>query len=114
MGWILMSERDLNRVEILAQVEDGHIGVMTAANLMNMSRRHVYRLLDRFRSEGPGGIRHRARGRRPSNAIHPAEREYAMMLMRKRFEDFRPTLAAEMLLEHHGFKIGRKARQEML
>ncbi|WP_152506521.1 hypothetical protein [Labrenzia sp. THAF35] len=32
---------------------------------MNMSRLHAYRLRDRFRSKGPGGIRHRARGRCP-------------------------------------------------
>jgi predicted DNA-binding protein (UPF0251 family) len=51
MGWVLMSERDLKRVETLAQVDDGHIGVTVASHLMNMSRRHVYRLLDRFRSE---------------------------------------------------------------
>ncbi|WP_040439957.1 ISNCY family transposase [Roseibium aggregatum] len=114
MGWVLMSERDLNRVEILAQVEDGHVGVTTAANLMNMSRRHVYRLLDRFRSEGPGGIRHRARGRRPNNAIHPAKREYAMTMVRERYEDFGPTLAAEMLLEHHGFKVGRETLRQWM
>ncbi len=114
MGWVLMSERDLNRVEILAQVEDGYVGVTTAANLMNMSRRHVYRLLDRFRSEGPGGIRHRARGRRPNNAIHPAKREYAMTLVRERYEDFGPTLAAEMLLEHHGFKVGRETLRQWM
>lgn len=114
MGWVMMSERDLNRIEVLAQVDDGYIGVTTAANLMNMSRRHVYRLLDRFRSEGPGGIRHRARGRRPNNAIHPAKREYAMTLMRERYEDFGPTLAAEMLLEHHGFKIGRETLRQWM
>lgn len=113
-GWVLMSERDLKRVEILAQVEDGQIGVTTAANLMNMSRRHVYRLLDRFRSEGPGGIRHRARGRRPNNAIHPAKREYAMTLVRERYEDFGPTLAAEMLLEHHAFKVGRETLRQWM
>jgi transposase len=109
-----MSERDLNRVEILAQVDDGHINVTTAANLMNMSRRHVYRLLARFRSEGPGGIRHRARGRRPNIAIHPVKREYAMTLVRERDEDFGPTLAAEMLLEHHGFKVGRETLRQWM
>ncbi|MES0885354.1 helix-turn-helix domain-containing protein [Roseibium sp. SCP14] len=96
MGWVLMSERDLKRIELLTQVD---IGVTAAAHLMNMSRRHVYRLLDRFRSDGPGGIRHRARGRRPNNAIHPAKREYAMPLVRERYHDFGSTLAREKLIE---------------
>lgn len=39
MGWVLMSERDLKRVEILAQLDDGHIGVTTAGHLMNISAR---------------------------------------------------------------------------
>jgi transposase len=114
MGWVLMSERDLHRIGVLAQVDDGDIEITTAANLMNMSRRHVYRLLDRFRSEGAGGIRHRARGRRPNNAIHPAKREYAMTLVRERYEDFGPTLASEMLLEHHGFKVGRETLRQWM
>ena len=108
MGWVLTNERDLKRIEVLAQVEDVDLGVTAAALLMNISRRHVYRLLDRFRSESPGGIRHRARGRRPNNAIHPAKREYAMTLVRERYDDFGPTLAVEMLLQHRGIKVGKE------
>jgi hypothetical protein len=27
MGWVLMSERDLNRLEVLAQIDDGRLSV---------------------------------------------------------------------------------------
>ena len=49
MGWVMMSERDLNRVEVLAQVDDGRLTVDNAANLLNLTRRQVFRLLKRNR-----------------------------------------------------------------
>jgi hypothetical protein len=39
MGWVMMSERELNRVEVLAQVDDGRLAVDNAANLMDLTRR---------------------------------------------------------------------------
>lgn len=32
MGWVVMSERELNCVEVLAQVDDGRLSVDNAAN----------------------------------------------------------------------------------
>jgi hypothetical protein len=34
MGWVLMSERDLNRLEVLAQIDDGHLSVGSGANML--------------------------------------------------------------------------------
>ncbi len=31
MGWVMMNERELNRVEVLAQVDDGRLSVDNAA-----------------------------------------------------------------------------------
>jgi len=31
MGWVMMSERELNRIEILAQINDGRLSVMDGA-----------------------------------------------------------------------------------
>lgn len=39
MGWVMMSERELNRVEVLAQVDDGRLTVDNAANLLDLTRR---------------------------------------------------------------------------
>ena len=33
MGWVLMSERDLNRLEVLAQIDDGRLSVGNGANV---------------------------------------------------------------------------------
>jgi hypothetical protein len=44
MGWVLMSERELNRVEVLAQVDDGRLSVDNAANMLDLTRRQIFRL----------------------------------------------------------------------
>ena len=44
-----MSERDLRRVEVLAELEDGSIDAASAAAVLAVSQRQVVRLLKRFR-----------------------------------------------------------------
>ena len=92
-----MSERELRRIEVLAQVDDGRLGVEAGAGVLGLSRRQLFRLLARYRAEGAPAIRHRARGRVPNNRIHPAKRDYALALIRESYADFGPTLAAETL-----------------
>ena len=47
MGCVLMSERELNRVEVLAQVDDGRLTVDNAANMLSLTQRQVFWLLKR-------------------------------------------------------------------
>jgi transposase len=103
-----MSERELNRVEVLAQVDDGRLSVDNAADMLALTRRQIFRLLKRYRQDGASAIRHKARGKPPNNRILHAKRDYALSLIKDRYADFGPTLAAEMLAEHHGFKVSRE------
>ena len=108
MGWVLMSERELYRIEVLAQIDDGRLTVENGANMLGLTRRQVFRLLKRYRSDGAPAIRHKARGKPPNNRIHKAKRAYALTLIKENYADFGPTLAAEMLAEQHGFKVSRE------
>jgi hypothetical protein len=108
MGWVMMSERELNRIEVLAQVDDGQLTVENAANLLDLTRRQIFRLLKRYRSDGASAIRHRSRGKVPNNQIHHAKRDYALTLIKEAYPDFGPTLVAEMLADHHGFNVSRE------
>lgn len=108
MGWVMMSERELNRIEVLAQIDDGRLTVENGANMLGLTRRQVFRLLRRYRSDGASAIRHKARGKPPNNRIHKAKRAYALTLIKDNYADFGPTLAAEMLAEQHGFRVSRE------
>src|SRR5438309_6624490 len=73
----------------------------TTAQLLGLERRQVFRLLKAYRSEGATGLISRRRGR-PSNRRKPEEvRDEALAIIRKRYWDFGPTLAAEKLREVH-------------
>ncbi|GGW42842.1 hypothetical protein GCM10011452_33960 [Gemmobacter lanyuensis] len=108
MGWVIMSERELNRVEVVAQVEDSRLSIDNAASMLDLTRRQIFRLLQRYRRDGASAIRHKARGKPPNNRIHKAKRDYALNLIKEDYADFGPTLAAEMLAEHHGLKVSRE------
>ncbi|SFE70806.1 Winged helix-turn helix [Roseivivax sediminis] len=109
MGWVMMSERELQRIEVLAQINDGRLSVESGANVLVLSRRQVFRLLKRYRADGAAAIRHKARGRAPNNRIHQAKRDYAVTVIKESYADFGPTLAAEMLAEHHGLTDSHNA-----
>ena len=108
MVWVTMSERELQRIEVLTQVVDGRLAVDAAATVLALSRRQVFRLLKSFRATGAMAVRHKARGRPPNNRIKGERRDYALGLIGERYADFGPTLAAEMLAEHHDFTVSRE------
>jgi transposase len=114
MGWVMMSERELNRIEVLSQVLQGRMSAVTAADVLALSRRQVHRLLKRFGADGAAAIRHQARGRASNNRIDPTIREAAMSLVRDRYADFGPTLAAEKLAECHGLTVSRETLRKWM
>ena len=114
MGWVVMSGRELNRVEVLAQVDDGRLSVDNAAYMLCLTRRQVFWLLKRYRQDGAAENRHKARGKPPNNRIHHAMRDYALSVIKEQYLDFGPTLAAEMLAEHHGFKVSRETLRKWM
>jgi hypothetical protein len=91
MGWVIMSEQELNRVEVLAQVDDGRLTVGNAANMLNLTRRQIFRLLKWCRQDGAAENRHKSRGRTPNNQIHLAKRDYALTVIKEQYPDFGPT-----------------------
>ena len=68
-----------------------------------------------YAQRGPGALVSRKRGR-PSNRAYPADlRDVAIGIIRERYPDFGPTLAAEKLAELHDIHLARETvRQWML
>ena len=108
MGLIAMSERDVQRIEILSKVIGGRMTLVSAAHVLDLSERQVRRLLERIRTGGAASIRHKAIGRPSNNRISDGVRDYAMTLVGERYADFGPTLAAEKLAERDGLRVSRE------
>lgn len=108
MGLVTMSERDLQRIEVLSKVSAGRMPMVSAAHVLDLSERQVRRLLERMQTGGAASIRHRTIGRPSNNRITDGVRDYAVTLVRERYADFGPTLAAEKLAECDGLCVSRE------
>jgi hypothetical protein len=106
MTVIAMSRKELSRLQTLIEVADGRLSVDDAVAVLGLGRRQVYRLLGVFRAGGPEALVSKRRGK-PSNRAHgPVFRQTVLGLVRERYGDFGPTLAAEKLAEVHGLPVG--------
>ena len=114
MGLVLTSERELQRIEVVAQVLDGSLRSATAASLLGRSQRQVQRLLGKIRDEGAMAVRHKLRGRPSNNRVSALKCDYILSLIRSDYPDFGPTLAAERLAERHGIRISSESLRQWM
>src|SRR5712672_3407125 len=103
-----MSKLEFSRLEVLLRVQSGRLRVSDACVLIGLQRRQVFRLLRGLQQDGATSLLSKHRGK-PSNHRLPAEvRTLALSIVRERYPDFGPTLAAEKLAEHHGCSVSRE------
>ena len=103
-----MSDKELSRLEILRDLGSGRLTTSAAADLLGLERRQVQRLAKAYQEHGATALISKKRGR-PSNRQAPTGlKDEALELIRAKYTDFGPTLAAEKLRELHGIVIGRE------
>ena len=106
-----MSEREVTRANVLAQVFAEEWTLVEAAERMEVSYRQAKRLYKRYKKEGAPGLVHRSAGRESNRAKPKKVREKALRLIRKKYsgepgERFGPTLAVEHLASEDGIEVG--------
>ena len=97
--------KEVDRLGVIEEVARKRLRQRGAAERLGLSVRQVKRLLRRYRELGARGLISGHRGRKANNAIAPEVREEMLGLVRERYEDFSPTLAAEKLREVHGYRV---------
>jgi hypothetical protein len=101
-----MSKQEFSRLDVLLRVQSGRLRVSDTCVLIGLQRRQVFRLLRGVKQDGATSLLSKRRGK-PSNHRLPAEvRTLALSIVRERYSDFGPTLAAEKLSELHGLNLG--------
>src|SRR5215469_2434422 len=109
-----MSDGELSRLEVLRDLDQKRVTTEAAAQLLGLGRRQVFRLLRSYRTEGPAGLISKRRGRRSNRRKPEALRGAVLTVIRQRYWDFGPTLAAEKLREDHGIAIGRETLRQWM
>src|SRR3984957_6585817 len=103
MAAVSISKHEFVRLEVLLGVQSGRLRVADACALIGLRRRQVFRLQRNVKQNGAGSLlsRHRVK---PSNRRLPAAVRtlaLALALVRERYPDFGPTMAAEKLAIKH-------------
>jgi transposase-like protein len=114
LGWVAMSERDVQRIRVLSEVLAGRRTTTSAAALLDIIPRQARRLRNRLRGGGGGAISHRLRGRPSNRRIAPELRDHAVALVRERYPDFGPALAVEKLAELHGLNVSAETLRKWM
>ncbi len=105
LGYLTMSGKELNRLEVLRRVLERRLTQAQAAEQLGLGVRQIERLCQRLRVEGARGLVSKKRGQ-PSNRKLPEDlRRRALELVQSHYSDFGPTLAAEKLQAVHGVVV---------
>lgn len=69
MPLVTLSQKELHRLEAIQEIRDRRLSVVQAAELLDLSRSQVHRLLQAYDQDGACGLVSKKRGR-PSNLHH--------------------------------------------
>ena len=92
-----MSQRELTRLEVIQRVKRKSLKQQQAAEVLSLSVRQVKRLCKAYQGAGAAGLISKRRGQPSNNRLAEKTINQARQLLRTRYPDFGPTLAAEKL-----------------
>jgi hypothetical protein len=108
MTVLSMSKQEFSRLDVLLRVQSGRLRVADACALMGLHRRQVFRLLRGLKQDGAPSLLSKRRGKPSNHRLPPEVRTLALSIVRERYVDFGPTLAAEKLAELHGCSVSHE------
>lgn len=100
-----MSQKELNRVDVIRDVCEKRLTQINASKLLNLTRRQVQRLVNKYRCDGPSGLVSLRRGQPSNRRFSPEFKRKTLNIVRDKYADFGPTFANEKLLEKHNIKL---------
>lgn len=104
-----MTQEERDRLCTLKETKKGLRTQREAAEQLQVSERHVRRLLERLREQGDKSVIHGLTGEPSNRKIEEAIQKRAMrILSRPVYRGFGPTLAAEHLREEHDIEVSRE------
>jgi transposase len=109
-----MTARDQQRAHILARLIAGEVDVGTAATLIGVSERQVWRLRRAFLERGPEGLVHANRGRPSGRRLAGELRGRVVELASGRYDEANDCHLTELLAEREGITLSRVTVRRIL
>lgn len=110
---IALSQRERDRLRVLHEVEQKHLTQVEAARRLQLTDRHIRRLLVAVRERGDAAVVHRLRGRPSNRRLVTSLQQKILARIRQRYADFGPTLAAEHLARE-GLRVSRETLRKWM
>ena len=109
-----MSKKELERISIMAEIEDRKLTQTKAADKLKISDRQVRRLWSSYKNHGAAGLVSKKRGQKSNRKIKKSISDTAVRLIREKYVDFGPTLAKEKLEEIHEIKLSVETVRQLM
>ena len=111
---VTLNQREQARLHVLNSVLEYQAPIAQAAELWGVSERHARRMLAGYREQGAAALAHGNRGRRPHNALPPAQAAAVVELATQRYEGANHTHFTELLSEREGIDLSRPTVRRIL
>ena len=111
---VTLSQKELQRVEVISRCVQGNLACARAAELLGLSPRHIHRLKARYRQGSAAALAHANRGRPSHRRLPQPTRQAILRLARTRYIGFNDHHLREKLVEREGFSLSRETLRRLL
>src|ERR1700733_2817180 len=109
-----VSQKELQRVAVIASCLKGTLACARAAELLDLTPRQIKRLKARYRQGSAAALAHAGRGRPSHRRLPDAVRERIVNLARSTYAGFNDHHLCEKLIEREGFSLSRETLRRLL
>src|SRR5271155_4541384 len=109
-----LSQKELQRVAVISSCSKGDLACARAAELLDLTPRHVKRLNARYRLGSAAALAHASRGRPSPRRLPERTRARILALARTRYAGFNDHHLCEKLCEVEGLSVGRETLRRLL
>ena len=109
-----MSQKELQRVAVISSCNRGDLTCARAAELLDLTPRHIKRLKARYRQGSEAALAHVSRGRPSPRRLPEPTRARILELARTRYAGFNDHHLCEKLSKVEGLSLGRETLRRLL
>ena len=113
-GKVTLSEKEQKRAMVISEVDRGVMRGREAAAILEVSLRHLRRMMAAYRKQGVAGLAHGNRGRKPINAVGDELRQAVLGLACSRYAGFNQQHFTELLAEREDIRLSRSTVRNIL
>jgi transposase len=114
MDNLLMSAKELNRLDVMQKLSEKRMSQKEAGRILNLGVRQIKRLLKAYRTKGAAGLVSKHRGRKGNNRLSEEVKKKALNLLKTKYKGFGPTLAHEKLVEREKLKLSDESVRQLM